>query len=142
MGKISEEQKNDVTVYADAKDVDLRIASVCNTREEIDAVIDCIKVIKDDKYKYEYAVHSAPKDPQRETKKFTEILDSCSTEEERQMEWSYMEQVEPIHSKTMVIKNQIRADTTFILKSANIGMNRRREIIPILINNILLDGEK
>ncbi len=142
MARIPEEQKLDATYYADTKDVDLRIAYACNTREEIDAIIACIEMIQENKYKYEYAVHSAPRDPKRETKKFTEILDSCTTENERQEELSYMEQVEPISSQTMVIKNQIREDITFILKSANIGKNRRKEIIPILLNNILLDGEK
>ena len=142
MGRITEEQKADVKYYANRKyEMDMRIAGVCNTRKEVDAIIQCIEVIKEDYCKYQYAVHSAPRDPKRRAKQFTNILDSCHTEDERLEELSYMKQMEPLSSQTMVIKDQIRDDITFILKSANIGKNRRKEIIPILLNNILLDGE-
>ncbi len=142
MGKISEEQKSDVTYYLNTLDekydykykLMYKFDDILNTRAEVDAVMFCIRTIEESYPNYNYSLVSAPRDPARRSKAFAAISDDP-------VEVEYMNQVEPLFSQTMIIKHQIIDDVTFILKDANIGKNRRKKIIPMLISNILMGGE-
>ncbi len=153
MGRISEEAQNDVNYYADKiddkhnikseyprltdiySDVHGLITELLHSRAEVDAVFVCIEITFNEHHKYNFSLVSAPKDPARRAKAFAAISDDPS-------EVSYMNQMEPLSSQTMNIKHQVIDEITFVLKDANIGKNRRKKIIPMLISHILMGGGK
>ncbi len=152
MGRISEEVQNDVMYYAGKIDdkhniksehprltdiysyVHGSVVNLLHTRAEVDAVFACIEIALNEHHEYHFSLTSAPRDPARRSKKFTAILDDPD-------EISYMNQMEPLSSQTKNIKQQVTDDITFALKDADIGKNRRKIIVPMLISHILIGGE-
>lgn len=141
MSRISEERRNEITVYASelsSKDPFYGwlplLAEICISIEEVDAAIKTYHhIIESHLIDLKYAKHIAPHDPKRKSAKFEAELSECKDEGEIDNTISYMEQVEPIYSKVKIIKGDVIDDATFFLRNAGIGKKRINKIIPILM---------
>lgn len=141
MSKISEERRNEITVYASvlsSKDPFYGwlplLAEICISIEEVDAAIKTYHhIIESHLINLQYAKHIAPHDPKRKSAKFEAELAECKNEGEIDNEISYMEQVEPIYSKVKIIKGDAIDDATFFLRNAGIGKKRINKMLPILM---------
>ncbi len=141
MGRISKEQKNDVRYYAGRKDIDLRIADILNTRDEVDAVEDCMFHIKQNKDEYTHAVGTAPHDAVRTRKALNKQLAKAKNLQQHDDILQEWKAVSPWYSDSKKIKNDVLDECRIILKNAGIGGNRIEQIIPLLTWHLLYNHE-
>ncbi len=140
MSRISEEQKNDTLYYANKKNIS-HFGHICNTRPEVDAVAECMIVIKLDLHRYDHAVSLAPKDAVRTTKALNKLLSKAQNHMQYSDILKEWEMASPWYSEAKIIKNEILDACRVILKDAGIGAKRIDKIVPLLTWHLQYDDE-
>ncbi len=140
MAKISEANKNNITVYAKEADVRLDLADICISTAEVEAVIECLHYIDEERAAYHFAKHSAPSDATRLLKSFNKSIKGWNISQSEE-ELEYHHQIEPFASKVKHVKARLKKYFILVLKGANVGDIRMMKMIPLLFQE-LYDEDK
>ena len=140
MSRISDETKADTAYYA-AKKYIPHIGDICNSRDEVDAAVHCMWIIKKKISEYDHAVGVAPKYPARTAKTINELLLKAQNQYQHSDILQEWKAVSPWYSDVKSIKNEILDECRDILKDADIGTKRIDKIIPLLTWHLQYDDE-
>ncbi len=100
--------------------------------KELDALHDCLDIIKERQDEYSCAIFLAPKHKDRLKKDFDKCVSNVMSEQEKDQihhEWNMSS---PLESKVKIIKDVIINECRSILKDAGIGILRINIFIPLL----------
>ena len=143
MSRLSEETKYDIVYYATKKGLDPIFGDLCLSREEVDVIDQCVSYVRFSRFSYFKAQQEAPHNVEANEKsikkKWEEI--TFTTIEEGHNIMAGLRATYPTWSRTKIIKSETLNYCREMLKEHGFGMQRIRQIIPIL-TYILKDKEE
>ena len=139
MGKISEEKRADLNLYATKKGANLQASKYCNTNAEVDAVYECTQIIKCNRFLYLRAVYEAPHNVEYNEKQRQDAIGAEGNVRELVVA---IQQQYPLASNVRVVKNEIyNLCRKELLETGSIGKKRIAKIIAGL-KSTLTDEEE
>lgn len=134
--KLSNEEKNKLTNYANKLGLRLDVASLLRSQEEMDQVKMILDDIASHAHKYSYAIYAAPKNPKRTKEKFEKKLKIAKDHQEKEDLYTEMRELEPIRSEVMTIRDDLMNTAKMMLIDLSIGKKRIDKIMPLLYDEL------